>query len=80
VPKGTQAVQSKVLGLRELMLLPRSEFEVLSVEGKNVRLRLVDDGVSFVRRVTRQQRELDGITKDAGGVPAYDLAKFPETL
>jgi len=65
LPKGTHAVYSEVMGIKELMLLPGSEFEVTEILENGVRkLKLKSDGTSYIKELMKFQKELDKIAID----------------
>ncbi len=66
LPKGTHAVYSEVMGIKELMLLPGSEFEVTDIlEGGVRKLKLKSDGSSYIKELMKFQKELDKIALDS---------------
>ena len=64
IPIGTRLVDSKVLGIKESVLLPGSKFKIGKKTNGITKLTLQDDGSSFVKEVFNFQKELDKIYEE----------------
>lgn len=58
VPVGSHAVRAKVLGERELMLLPGASFRVIGTKDGVTELEMINDGADHVRDLWKFQQEL----------------------
>lgn len=80
IPKGVVSVKANVLGIEERMLLPGSKFEVIGKTGGVVRLRLIDDGSSYVKELYSFQNKLDELAKVIKSEPKETLYKISEKV
>ncbi len=76
VPKGSRAINAKVLGERETVLLPGSQFRVIGRSKGRVILEMQEDGAEYILELSEFQKVLDKVTKT--GVIPEGAAKVPD--
>lgn len=66
VPKGVVCVNAKVLGLEERMLLPGSKFEMIGKADNFIKVKLIDDGSTYVKGLYDLQKQIDELAGKLG--------------